>query len=735
MRFYKAIFVSFIVVLFSSIRTYADGSTSYPSQISLEDMIQDAKLERSEFNDSRFFLYIENMFPRRIRYSDRQCQDLLPNKIRTEGLTLIKANTDDYNKDQDIVYYIADNENDNDKKSLYPDFEYTDEMSLEKIWNDKNNVFYVKESQTGKKGVVMIEFPEEEIVYGALKAIFPNEQNVKKKRSLFFDSLGLEVGNKKVKLKDKTLKELYKTISETVGPFYINNIKEIRAFFDKIDQYQVYKFQNSANDSDRKDEFDKFMEDWYEQLKVRLRTKEKYRTLEELDFKRNIEFIANRYPSRFAGVKLKEMIPLAYDSIGDLKEVTIIKNNDKYGLYSVNNRMELFPCIYETIDESERHDVFYVKNNGKTGLIDLKYVNKNVQTGDNILSIPCEYDAIENAYGAAIIKNNGKYGLYSVNNNGMELLPCIYETIVFEGNGVFHVKNNGKTGLIDVRYGNKNFQPGDNILNIPCEYDSIGYRNANYPRVIMKNKKKGLYDLSKGVVLPCEYETISLFNSQNGLWLVSKDNNHFGIINLNKDKNIFVLPCEYESIKTERVTDKTWLVFLVNNKKLEGVADLSGKILIDPVYTKISTGHIKDGWGAVTYRFLICYKDSKSFDSYRLNGKKICKKSYESYGEKRDDFMRVWKGNKCGIVRFSTGEEIVPPIYDNWEGLGCNKNLLLSKNTVNGKIMYIFSPNGKLIHQRQFTLSDLSRIWAQRHLGDYLGGAWNEWPTTFFYMY
>ena len=99
-----------------------------------------------------------------------------------------------------------------------------------------------------------------------------------------------------------------------------------------------------------------------------------------------------------------------------------VEKDGKWGIYSVLNRSQIVPCMYDTIiyDYHERfNDGWVVAQNNKWGLY---------STNGEII-LPCEYDEIVSAPYAWIIKRNGLWGAYD-NKTKTFGLPCLYEKLI-----------------------------------------------------------------------------------------------------------------------------------------------------------------------------------------------------------------------------------------------------------------------------------------------------------------
>lgn len=105
-----------------------------------------------------------------------------------------------------------------------------------------------------------------------------------------------------------------------------------------------------------------------------------------------------------------------------------------------------------------------------------------------------------------VVKSNGKYGLVLRKEDSFkEILPCKYNNINYSeeyydiASSRFEVSEKGLFGYVAL--------DKDTIKwIIPMEYQQI--QNYDSPwYIVVKNGKFGMFDLSRGLVVPCEYKT------------------------------------------------------------------------------------------------------------------------------------------------------------------------------------------------------------------------------------
>lgn len=99
------------------------------------------------------------------------------------------------------------------------------------------------------------------------------------------------------------------------------------------------------------------------------------------------------------------------------------KEGHKRGVYNINTRIEVLPCVYDVINI--KNNLIMARTGGKTGVFTLM--------GEKIL--PCVYDKIVVEHGrikVGIKLNNGEnWGLFNL--AGEEIVPCRYDKIESDG--------------------------------------------------------------------------------------------------------------------------------------------------------------------------------------------------------------------------------------------------------------------------------------------------------------
>lgn len=130
--------------------------------------------------------------------------------------------------------------------------------------------------------------------------------------------------------------------------------------------------------------------------------------------------------------------------------------------------------------------------------------------------------------GVAAVESNSKWGF--INEDGQEVIPCIYEEVWRFSHGIVRVKHDGKWGFINKK--------GEEV--IPCIFDDTGFLSEEGLANVELNGKYGFYNEKGYEIVPCIYDSAHDFCE--GLALVMK-NNLFGFIDTTGKE---VIPCKFE---------------------------------------------------------------------------------------------------------------------------------------------------------------------------------------------
>lgn len=215
-----------------------------------------------------------------------------------------------------------------------------------------------------------------------------------------------------------------------------------------------------------------------------------------------------------------------YDKIKDGTGFANVKNGNKYGLVDAEFKV-IVPCnktrevlkqsfsnnhylinvdgVYSVINENARKVIadaedikvmngnYNVKRSGKWGVYNLS---------GKVIS-QCKYNDIKSAEGHYICKIDDKWGVFTPEFK--QIYSCKYQDAnlqTLKGKKILFTKLNGQWGAID-------FSTAKDI--VPNNYAEIKYNtNNSYMTVVKGNKKSGVYTTSGRMLIPAEYDNISI---------------------------------------------------------------------------------------------------------------------------------------------------------------------------------------------------------------------------------
>lgn len=274
----------------------------------------------------------------------------------------------------------------------------------------------------------------------------------------------------------------------------------------------------------------------------------------------------------------------------------IAATNYKYGLVSLESKKNTIPFQYNYITHIGQYNdtttsetpvqVYLVDRDEKSALF----------TSNHQQLTPFEFDdIIETLSNGFIVNKNGKPCFYAY--NGKCLMEPGFDAIdIFDfsdpkGNDLLRVRKGKKYGLYNDR--------GEMLL--ACEYNKINNDEEYYYRGIMytiieKDGKKGMMGNDGKISIPVMYSDIQVEMMDGDAFIKVRSNGKAGLY-----KNFtrrLTLP-EYEDITLYE--DNLYLYYIpVQQKGLWGILDTSGKMLSQPLYTKLTLEETDEGYVLIT---------------------------------------------------------------------------------------------------------------------------------------
>lgn len=259
-------------------------------------------------------------------------------------------------------------------------------------------------------------------------------------------------------------------------------------------------------------------------------------------------------------------------SVFDTYQNAIVKRNGKYGIIKPNGEAKI-PIQYDFVeyfDSNHNSSEYYNARKGKIYSIfnrALKKIGESYEPVYNDFSIKTPFVVFKNL--------NNKYGM--VASNGEEILPFNFDEIYkIESTNFFLVSQKNKFGIVD----------NEGTTKIPIQYKEI---YSLYDKFDDEDLRKKNLFIAENKVINIEnqilidgYNSISpIFNNHN--YLIVSKNKKYGIINI--DKNV-ILPLEYDEISNWTEYGPRHSKFIVKNGKTGLIDHKSFKITIPPIYDK-----------------------------------------------------------------------------------------------------------------------------------------------------
>ena len=386
------------------------------------------------------------------------------------------------------------------------------------------------------------------------------------------------------------------------------------------------------------------------------------------------------------------------DSSYEIEKVTEIKynlinENKKYGVIDETGKIVIEP----------KYDIIQIPNPSKPVFICMHDYNINLQQYetevfdnkgnkifteyDSVQALPTEstWDGIPFEKSVLKYKRNNKYGLITLENK--VITEPIYDSIkaINYKEGMLLVEKDKKYGAINIK-GKIIIKPEYDQISIDNYYNSETMYKASGFIVKKKNEDSYKYGYinSKGkMLLPPEYTEISRINEIIGdknVYLLVLKEGQAGVVKNNK----VVLDFEYEDISYNLFNN----MFIIQRNSKSGIADIKGKVIIQPEYDSIMFGGIyvnaiKDGEVTVLdingkkldnnniYAKLPTtnpnyYITIDKNEIYRIvdkdNNIKI-ENNYTYIEHIKDDYFIIYKNGKNGIIDLS-GKSIADLKYN-----------------------------------------------------------------------
>ncbi|MBD8083178.1 WG repeat-containing protein [Chryseobacterium caseinilyticum] len=303
-------------------------------------------------------------------------------------------------------------------------------------------------------------------------------------------------------------------------------------------------------------------------------------------------------------------------TVFDTFKNAIVKRKGKYGMIKTNGEFKI-PLEYDFIEPYDTsHGVYSEYYNARKGKI-YHILNKELK------EIGLSYEPVYNAFTIddpiIIFKNlKNKFGM--VDWQGETLIPFVYDRMdEIEGTPFLSVAIGDSFGIIDEK----------GQIKIPLQYHEIYplYDKFDDEELSKKNlfiADNKVININNKVLIDGYNLIVPIFNNHN-YFIISK-NKKFGIIDVNRK---IILPLEYDEISNWTEYGPRHSKFIVKNGKIGLIDHETFKITIPPIYDKFSY-----------LNGLIFAKKQNKAGIINEEGKILCDFIYDEIYPNLNDFYR-----------------------------------------------------------------------------------------------
>lgn len=318
--------------------------------------------------------------------------------------------------------------------------------------------------------------------------------------------------------------------------------------------------------------------------------------------------------------KFKLVLDTEYDAITIHPPLIKVKKNNKWGAFNMNLKL-VAPVEKDSIKMIEDGKIKMLKN----GQLEWKLYKKDGEIVDLK-----QYSMIEDYFsqGISMVKKNDKYGF--INEDGVEIIPCIYDDAHHFLHDIAIVEYKGYWGALN----NK----GEVV--IPFDYLLLADLSMVGPTLLMavKDRLCGVLDKTNRIIVPFEYDgVLPMF----GMITVIK-NGKKGLYN---HKGEMVVSTIYDDIECPFINDT---IYRVCNDGKWGAVNKRGEEIVPLIYKQIGGSRFACG------RLSVCKNGKWGFVDRK--GKEVIPCIY-------DKVVQWFEDNHCE-VRLNK-EKIIIDIYGN----------------------------------------------------------------------
>lgn len=376
----------------------------------------------------------------------------------------------------------------------------------------------------------------------------------------------------------------------------------------------------------------------------------------------------NQRPSSIASfLRPLDMVKNEYNMLGDNaeSESTLAMLGAKTHIESIaKNLFQYDDCGDVPVSEG----LACVYRQGKGGYIDM----------NGIEVIPCAFESVYPLHHEmARVKKNNKYGW--INKKGNVIIPIIYDYCYYFWEGLAFAKKGDKLGFIDLM--------GKEV--IPFVYDNVFNGFCSGLASVEINEKWGYIDKNGKVIIPFIYDYAT--NFFDGFAIVKKGNK-YGCID--KKGNEVIPIGKYECISGKNFSlSKEGLTAVMMNGKW-GYCDKYGNVIVPCIYDNV--GRFSEGFAAVK---------KTNWAYINKNGYPITKFEFYDAYDFEDGYAIVQNANrKYGVVDTSFNE-FIPYEYQEifqHEGFSVKSNGKWGFMDLNRKIIHPCVYDNRILFKEGF---------------------------------
>lgn len=286
--------------------------------------------------------------------------------------------------------------------------------------------------------------------------------------------------------------------------------------------------------------------------------------------------------------KIEKVTNIKYNLIlenkkyGVIDEIGNIIVKPQYDIIQIPNPSKpVFICMHDYNVNLQQYEIDVFNENGQKILTEYESVQA-LPTESTWDGIPFEKSVLK-------YKKNNKYGLISLENK--IITKPIYDSIkaINYKEGMLLVEEDAKYGAINIK-GKVIIKPEYDQITVDNYYNSeTMYKASGFvvKKKVEDSYKYGYINSNGKVLLDTQYTEISRINEiidDKNIFLLVFKNGQAGIVKNNKT----ILNYEYEDISYNAYNN----MFVIQRNAKSGIADIKGKIIIQPEYDSIMFGGI-----------------------------------------------------------------------------------------------------------------------------------------------